>query len=157
MLIQIQLSLLLACPLTRELPCVAMSLTHAAFSDIRSLDKEGQWTKFADTPIIEKAGGTKRAAAEPVVKFEGDVRALKQWRGDLVTKCDEAKAAYQKALGATSFVAICALSVVRTDAPSLLPSYCARQATSRPGGQSCRRRRRGNPSPLALHRSSQRR
>ena len=65
----------------------------------RSLEKEGQWTKFADTPVIEKAGGTKRAAPEPVAKFEGDVRALKQWRGDLITKCDEAKAAYQKALG----------------------------------------------------------
>lgn len=68
----------------------------------RSLEKEGQWTKFADTPVIEKAGGAKRAAPEPVAKFEGDVRALKQWRGDLITKCDEAKAAYQKALGAST-------------------------------------------------------
>lgn len=69
----------------------------------RSLEKEGQWTKFADVPIIEKGGGAlKRSAPEPVEKFEGEVRALKQWRGDLITKCDEAKAAYQKALGASS-------------------------------------------------------
>ena len=64
----------------------------------RSLEKEGQWTKFADVPLIPQ-GGVKRAAPEPVVKFEGDVRALKQWRQDLVTKCEEAKAAYQAALG----------------------------------------------------------
>ena len=73
----------------------------------RSLDKEGQWTKFADTPVLEKtAGGTKRGAAEVVPKFEGDVRALKQWRGDLIAKCDEAKAAYQKALGANDAAAM---------------------------------------------------
>ena len=41
-----------------------------------------------------------------MVKFEGDVRALKQWRGDLITKCDEAKAAYQKALGESESVAM---------------------------------------------------
>ena len=47
----------------------------------RSLQKEAQWTKHSDGPPVQgKGGGQKRAAAEPVVTFEGDVRALKQVR-----------------------------------------------------------------------------
>ena len=48
----------------------------------RSLQKEAQWTKHSDGPPVQGKGkgpgGQKRAAAEPVVTFEGDVRALKQ-------------------------------------------------------------------------------
>lgn len=70
----------------------------------RELDKLAGWKQYGSLPAVAGGagaagggGGTKRPAPE-AVPYTGDVKQLKQWRGDLVEKYESAKATYTAAL-----------------------------------------------------------
>lgn len=70
----------------------------------RPLDPTARWQEWANLPplantMVSDGAGQKRKAEElNELSFDGDVKALKQWRRDLVENIQKTKADYQAAL-----------------------------------------------------------